>query len=92
MLFQGFRGCRAYLCYRGVRGLFVWATRGATETGDVWGIGGGEGLLEGQEQDWMGCLERSLSVFKLPSEQKQWALAAKRSGKWFRRVEEAVEQ
>ena len=40
----------------------------------------------------MGCLERDLSLFILTIEEKQWTLAAKESGKWFRRVEEADEQ
>ena len=31
-----------------------------------------------------------LSLFNLPTETKQWMLAAKNSGKWFRRVEEAA--
>ena len=53
---------------------------------------GGKGYVGGQEQDWMGCLERDLSLFNLPTETKQWMLAAKNSGKWFRRVEEAAEQ
>ena len=53
---------------------------------------GGKGYVGGQEQDWMGCLERDLSLFNLPTETKQWMLAAKNSGKWFRRVEESAEQ
>ena len=40
----------------------------------------------------MGCLEHELSLFNLPTETKQWMPAAKNSGKWFRRVEEAAEQ
>ena len=44
------------------------------------------------EQDWMSCLERDQSLFNLPIEEKQCTLAAKKSGKWFRRVEEAAEQ
>ena len=53
---------------------------------------GGKGYLEGQEQDWMGCLERDPSLFHLPTEEKQRTLAAKKSGKWFRRFKEAAEQ
>ena len=53
---------------------------------------GGKGYVGGQEQDWMGCLERDLSLFNLPTETKQWMLAAKNSDKWSRRVEEAAEQ
>ena len=40
----------------------------------------------------MGCLERDLALFNLPIEEKEWALAVKKSGRWFGRVEEAVEQ
>ena len=32
---------------------------------------GGKGYLGGQEQGWMGCLERDLSLFNLPIEEKQ---------------------
>ena len=53
---------------------------------------GGKGYLGGQEQDWMCCLEHDLSLLNLPIEEKQWTLAAKESGKWFRHVEEATEQ
>ena len=53
---------------------------------------GGKGYVGGQEQDWMGCLEHDPSLFNLPTETKQWMLAAKNSGKWFRRVEESAEQ
>ena len=48
--------------------------------------------LARQEQDWMGFLERDLSLFNLPIEEKHWTLAEKKSGKWFRRVDEAAEQ
>ena len=40
----------------------------------------------------MGCLGRDLSLFDLPIEEKQWTLEAKKSGKWFSRVEEAAER
>ena len=40
----------------------------------------------------MGRFERDLSLLNLPIEEKQWTLAAKKSGKRFRRVEEAAEQ
>ena len=53
---------------------------------------GGKGYVGGQEQDWMGCLEHDPSLFNLPTETKQWMLAAKNSDKWSRRVEEAAEQ
>ena len=53
---------------------------------------GAKGHVGRQEQDWMGCLEHELSLFNLPTETKQWMPAAKNSGKWFRRVEEAAEQ
>ena len=53
---------------------------------------GGEGYVVGQEQDQMGCLEHDLSMFNLPTETKEWMLAAANSGKWFRRIKEAVEQ
>ena len=53
---------------------------------------GGKGYLVGQEQGSIDCLERNLSWFNLPIEDKQWTLAAKKSGKWFRRLEEAAEQ
>ena len=52
----------------------------------------GKGYSGGQEQDWMGCLERDLSLFNLPIEAKRWTLAAKKPIEWFRRVEEAAEQ
>ena len=55
-------------------------------------LDGGKGYLGGQEQDWMGCLEHDLPLIDLPIEQKQWTLAAQKSGKRFRRVEEAAEQ
>ena len=45
-----------------------------------------------QEQDWMGCLERDLSLFDLPIEQKHWTLAANESCKWFRLPQEAAEE
>ena len=53
---------------------------------------GGKGYVGEQEHHWMGCLEHDLSMFNLPTETKQWILAAENSGKWSRRVEEAVEQ
>ena len=40
----------------------------------------------------MGCRERDLSLFNLPTVAKDWTLAAKKPGEWFRRVEEAAEQ
>ena len=55
-------------------------------------VEGGKVHSGGQEQDWMGCLERDLSLFNLPTEAKHWTLAAKKPGEWFRRVEEAAEQ
>ena len=54
--------------------------------------GKGKGCSGGQAQDWMGCLEGDLSLLNLAIEENQWALAAEKSGKWFRRVEEAAEQ
>ena len=42
---------------------------------------GEKGYSGGQEQDWMGRLERDLSLFNLPTEEKQWTLAAKNLGK-----------
>ena len=42
---------------------------------------GAKGHVGRQEQDWMGCLEHDLSLFNLPTETKQWMLAAKNSGK-----------
>ena len=42
--------------------------------------------------DWMGCLERDLSLFNLPTEAQHWTLGAKKPGERFRRVEEAAEQ
>ena len=53
---------------------------------------GEKGSLGGQEQDSISCLERDISSFNLSVEEKQWTLAAKRSGMWFRCVEEAAEQ
>ena len=53
---------------------------------------GGKGYSGGQEQDWVGCLERDLSLFTLPTETKHWTLAAKKPGEWFSRVEEGAEQ
>ena len=40
----------------------------------------------------MVSLEHHLSLFKCPTGAKHWALATKKRGKWFRRVEEAAEQ
>ena len=54
-------------------------------------VDGRKGYSDGQEQDWMGCLERDLSLFGMPTEAKHW-VAAKKPGEWFRRVEEAAEQ
>ena len=49
--------------------------------------------MGGKEQDWMGCLQRNLSLFNLPIGGKQWTLAAKESGNnLFKRVEEAAEK
>ena len=48
--------------------------------------------MGGHEQDWMGCLERDLSLYNLAMEEKQWTLAANKSGKRFRRIEEAAEK
>ena len=42
-------------------------------------VEGGNGYVGGQKQDWMGCVERDLSLFNLPIEEKQWKLAAKKS-------------
>ena len=39
-------------------------------------VDGGKGYSGGQEQDWVGCLERDLSLFNLPTEAKHWTLAA----------------
>ena len=42
----------------------------------------------------MGCLERDLSLHRCiacPPKRNKWTLAAKKSGEWFRRVEEAAE-
>ena len=55
-------------------------------------LGGGEDYLGGQEKGWMGCLERNLSFFNSPPEEKRWMLAAKKLDQRFKRVEEAVEQ
>ena len=55
-------------------------------------VDGGKGYSGGQEQDWMGCLERHLSLFSLPTEAKHWTLAAEKPGWWLRRVEEAAER
>ncbi|MEP2987317.1 MAG: hypothetical protein ABJO88_00015 [Parasphingorhabdus sp.] len=33
----------------------------------------------------MRCIERDLSLLKFPTEVKQWTLAAKKAGYWFRR-------
>ena len=54
-------------------------------------VDGGKGYQGGQEQDWMSCLERDLSLFNLPTEAKHWTLAAKKPGKWLRLVEEAAD-
>ena len=42
-------------------------------------VDGGKGYSGEQEQDWMDCLERDLSLFSLPTEAKHWTLAAKKS-------------
>ena len=55
-------------------------------------VGGGKGCLRRQEQDWKDCLEHDIRLFNMLTEANQWALAAKKSGKRFRRVEEAAEQ
>ena len=55
-------------------------------------VNGGKGYSGGQEQDWMGCLERDLSLFNLPTEAQHCTLAAEKPGEWFRRVEGAAEQ
>ena len=46
----------------------------------------------GQEQGWMGCPERDLSLFNWPTGAKHWTLAAKKPDKRFRRVDVAAEQ
>ena len=43
-------------------------------------VDGVKGYSRGQEQDWMGCLERELSLLNLPTEAKHWTLAAKKPG------------
>ena len=53
---------------------------------------GGKGYVGGQAQDWMGCLEGNLSLFKYPTKEKQWILEAEVSGQWFRRAAEAAAQ
>ena len=40
----------------------------------------------------MRCLERDLSSFHLPIEEKKCTLAAKKSSKWFSRVVQAAER
>ena len=50
----------------------------------------GKGYSGGKEQDWMGCFERDLSLFNLPTDVKHRTLAAKKPSEWFRRVEEAA--
>ena len=55
-------------------------------------VEGGKVHSGGQEQDWMGCCEHDLSVFKLPTEATHCTLAAKKPGECFRRVKEATEQ
>ena len=40
-------------------------------------VDGGKGYSRGQQQDWMGCLERVLTLFNLPTEAKH--------GRWQRR-------
>ena len=42
------------------------------------GVDRGKGYTGEQEQDWVGCLERDLSLFNLPTEAKHWTLAAKK--------------
>ena len=48
-------------------------------------VDGEKGYSGGQEQHWMGCLEHDISLFNFPTEAKQWTLAAKKPGEWFRR-------
>ena len=43
-------------------------------------VDGGKGHLGGQEQEWMGYLERDLSLFNFPTEAKHRMLAAKKTG------------
>ena len=52
----------------------------------------GKGCSGGQQYDWMGCVERDLSLFNLPTEAKHWTLAGKKPSELFRRGEEAAEQ
>ena len=52
----------------------------------------GKGYSGGKEQDWMGCFERDLSLFNLPTDVKHRTLAAKKPSEWFRRVEEAAQR
>lgn len=36
-------------------------------------------LIVFTQRDWMGCLERGLSLFNLPTQAERWALAAKKT-------------
>ena len=50
---------------------------------------GGKGYSRGQEKDWLVHLKEDMSVFGMKFE--GWRKAAKKAGRWFRRVEEGAE-
>ena len=50
---------------------------------------GGQGYSGGQEKDWMDHLKEDMSVFGMKFE--GWRKADKKTGRWFRRVEEGAE-
>ena len=55
-------------------------------------VDGGKGCSGGQQQGWIGCVERDPSLFHLPTETKHWTLSGKKPSEWFKRGEEAAEQ
>ena len=50
---------------------------------------GGNGYSEGQEKDWMVHLKEDMSTLEIKFEGR--GKAAKKAGRWFRRVEEGAE-
>ena len=52
-------------------------------------IGGGGGLREGQEKEWIGCFLDDLRAFGINPD--QWTTAAQDEGEWRRTAEKGAE-
>ena len=52
----------------------------------------GKETSEGKSRTGWVVSNATYRCFKSPTEEKQWTLAAKKKGKWFRRLGEAAEQ